>query len=131
MRNVKFMVHLRMISAYPSVLSLIFFLLLRQKDMMASAVLCVVSRFLAALALFLLIKSCIIPVSRVQCMLSMSQCLRVTALSTAALSSRLVMYILRSLATEPSDFFSDLVRMSMTISDSPHFALSATSFAPS
>ena len=54
-------------------------------ESIASTILCIVSRFLADLALFRLMKSCLRLRSRSQCMLSIAQCVLAIVLSRLAL----------------------------------------------
>lgn len=72
-------------SAVPFALSESFFLLPFHIESIASTILCIVSRFLADLVLFRLIKSCLRLRSRSQCMLSIAQCILAIVPSRRAL----------------------------------------------
>lgn len=95
------------------------FLLPFHIESIASTILCIVSRFLADLALFRLMKSCLRLRSRSQCMLSIAQCILAIVLSRLALpwnwrhrtssrkiSDHQIFSPLQSVFRQPSDFHS-------------------------
>ena len=94
-------------------------------------ILCMVSRFLAALAYLRFILSCSRLRSSAQCMLSIDQWLRTSEPNAGMSVGRLLTYSLFSVVCAPDDFFTVSDSYSMTVMFPPHFSLSAMMSMPS